>query len=75
MKVKHCISLDQEIYDQVKILADKQGIGVSTLINSVLKGGLSTTQELVEALGGLSIDRLLHMLTEEGKKQLRKKKK
>lgn len=73
MKKKLAISLDQEIYDQVKNLADRQGIGVSTLINAVLQGGLDTTQQLVEALNGMSVPRLLSILTEEGRKKKKKK--
>ena len=75
MKIKRTISLDQEIHDQVQVLADKQGIGFSTLINAILKGGLDSTQELVSALSGVTIPRLLEILTEEGKKRQKKKKK
>jgi hypothetical protein len=73
MKVKFSISLDKEIYDQVKILADKQGIGVSTLVNAVLQGGLDSTQQLVEALSGITVPRLISMLTEERRKQKKRK--
>lgn len=75
MKVKFSISLDQEIYDEVKILADRQGIGVSTLVNAVLQGGLDSTQQLVEALNGITIPQLISILTEEGRKRKRAKKK
>ena len=75
MKIKRTISLDQEVHDQVQVLADKQGIGFSTLINAMLKGGLDSTQELVSALSGVTIPRLLEILTEEGKKRQKKKKK
>jgi len=75
MKIKRTISLDQEVHDQVQVLADKQGIGFSTLINAILKGGLDSTQELVSALSGVTIPRLLEILTEEGKKRQKKKKK
>jgi len=34
-----------------------------------LKGGLDSTQELVSALSGVTIPRLLEILTEEGKKK------
>lgn len=73
MKIKRTISLDQEVHDQVQVLADKQGIGFSTLINAILKGGLDSTQELVSALSGVTIPRLLEILTEEGKKKKKKK--
>jgi hypothetical protein len=73
MKIKRTISLDQEVHDQVQVLADKQGIGFSTLTNAILKGGLDSTQELVSALSGVTIPRLLEILTEEGKKKKKKK--
>lgn len=73
MKIKRTISMDQEIHDQVQILADKQGIGFSTLINAILKGGLDSTQELVSALGGVTIPQLISLLTEEGKRKKKKK--
>lgn len=69
MKIKRTISLDQEVHDQVQVLADKQGIGFSTLINAILKGGLDSTQELVSALSGVTIPRLLEILTEERKEK------
>jgi hypothetical protein len=69
MKIKRTISLDQEVHDQVQVLADKQGIGFSTLINAILKGGLDSTQELVSALSEVTIPRLLEILREEGKKR------
>ena len=73
MKVKIAISLDPDIFAEMKKLADAQGIGVSTLINAMLRGGLDTTQSLVAALGGMSIDRLISMLANEGQRLKKKK--
>lgn len=73
MKYKFSISLDQEIYDQVKVLADKQGIGVSTMVNAILRGGLDSTQELVSALSGVTIPRLLEILIQEGNRKKKRK--
>ncbi len=73
MKVKIAISLDPDIFAEMKKLADAQGIGVSTLINAMLRGGLDTTQNLVAALGGMSIDRLISMLANEGQRLKKKK--
>lgn len=73
MKVKIAISLDPDIFAEMKKLADAQGIGVSTLINAMLRGGLDTTQDLVAALGGMSIDRLISMLANEGQRLKKKK--
>lgn len=73
MKVKIAISLDPDIFAEMKKLAGAQGIGVSTLINAMLRGGLDTTQDLVAALGGMSIDRLISMLANEGQRLKKKK--
>lgn len=66
------LSLDQDIIDQLQAMADKQGTSVSALVNSILKAGMDSQNELMSALQGMSIDRLLEVLTAEGRKKKRK---
>lgn len=66
------LSLDQRIIDELVKMADKQGISVSSLVNSILKGGLDTTNELVEVLEGMSIPELLDVLTARGREKKKK---
>lgn len=67
------LSLDQSIIDELTRMAEKQGCSVSSLTNSILKGGLDTKNELVGALEHMSITELLDILTAEGRKKLRRK--
>lgn len=50
MKVKQSIALDQEVIDELKKMADKSGVSLSSLVNDILKGGLDSRHEMLKEL-------------------------
>ena len=72
MKNRVTYNLDQEVIDEIQRVAEKQGVSASSLVNTVMKAGLDTQRELMTALEGMSIDRLLEVLTAEGRRKKKK---
>lgn len=73
-KSPYSLWLDDDVMADLQKMADRQGISRSALVDHVLKAGLDSTGELVDALDGLSLSDLLEVLTTAGQKRKAKRK-
>lgn len=65
-------NIDIEIIDEINRMSKKAGIPASQFVNTVLKAGMDSQREMISALQGISLDRLLEVLTAEGRKKKKK---
>lgn len=69
MKQRVNLTLDSDLIVEMQKLADKQGISVSALVNYMMKAGMESTRDVVDALDGLSIGDLFSLLQKEARKK------
>lgn len=69
MKQKVSMTLDENVLAQMRLMAEKQGVSLSYLVDHILKAGLDSTGELMKALDGMSLVDLIETLTEKGRKK------
>lgn len=65
-------NIEIAVIDELNRMAEKANIPTSQLANTVLKSGLDSQREVITALQGITIDRLLEVLTAEGRKRKKK---